>query len=121
MTAAPVILARCRLCGKARHPREFIHDAIVGFCWRCFEWHQKALRAFTHAEPPDGCQECGATYEQLEAISPGADVRFGFHPKDGIYQVLGMACGCSDAYERKRLDLYGRTPYGEKRKLMGAK
>jgi hypothetical protein len=77
------------------------------------------LKAFA-GEPPKGGQECGRTYEQLEWLA-GADVRFGFHLKDGIYQVLGMACGCSDAYERKRLDLYGNTPYGLSKKLKGAK
>jgi hypothetical protein len=41
------------------------------------------------------------------------------HPKDGIAQFLCVRC--SDGYERKRLDLYGGTPYGERKKLKGAK
>jgi hypothetical protein len=41
------------------------------------------------------------------------DVRYGVHRKDGLYQLLGVACGCSGRYERKRLDMYGDTPYGQ--------
>jgi hypothetical protein len=115
-----VFQAKCRFCGKWRHPREFIHDHIVGYCWYCLEWHLQALRVFGGSRP-EGCQECNATYEALEAISPRGDVRFGFHLKDGVWQILGVACGCSDAYERKRLDMYGSTPYGERKKLKGAK
>jgi hypothetical protein len=118
--AAPVMKARCRVCGKFRSPREFVHGSIVGYCWHCYEWHQHALACFA-GDPPRGCQECGATYEQLERSGGSPDVRFGFHSKDGVYQILGFACGCSDAYERKRLDLYGRTPYGAAKKLMGSK
>jgi len=92
----------------------------TGYCWHCYEWHGEALRAFA-GTPPKGCQGCNRTFDELESLGGSADVRFGFHPKDGIYQVLGKACGCSDAYERKRLDLYGSTPYGQARKLAGAK
>lgn len=118
-TAGAVILARCRFCSKFRHPKEFIHDATVGMCWRCYEWHQHALDVLAGGGVPRGCQECGRTYEELERTAGGPDVRMALHPKDGIYQVL--CGGCSDEYERKRLDIYGNTPYGHAKKLQGAK
>jgi hypothetical protein len=114
---SPAILARCRFCSKFRDQREFVHDSVVGMCWHCREWHLHALNILA-GNPPRGCQECGLNYDQLEALSATGDVRVCLHPKDGIWQVL---CGpCSDEYERKRLDLYGDTPYGLKRKLKGA-
>jgi hypothetical protein len=113
--------ARCRFCGQWRDPREFVHGALVGYCWRCLEWHAHALELLRSGAPARGCQECDRDYAALEAMTAGADVRFGLHRKDGVWQVLGVACGCSDAYERKRLDMYGSTPYGERKKLKGAK
>lgn len=115
------ILAKCRFCGKWRHPTEFVHNTTVGYCWHCLEWNKHALELFATGGIPRGCQECGISFDALEAISPNGDVRFGFHRKDGIWQVLGIACGCSADYERKRLDMYGSTPYGEAKKLKGAK
>jgi hypothetical protein len=113
-----VLMERCRFCSKFRHPHEFIHDSTVGMCWHCHEWHLQALNVLLHGAIPRGCQECGRSYEQLEALSPTADVRMCLHPKDGIWQIL---CGeCSDSYERKRLDLYGDTPFGWTKKLKGA-
>jgi hypothetical protein len=119
-TPAVAILARCRCCGKFRNPAEFVHTVEAGYCWFCYEWHAHALAVFAGAQPR-GCQECGRSYDELERYSRNGDVKFGLHRKDGIYQILGLACGCSDAYERKRLDMYGRTPDGERKKLMGAK
>ncbi len=120
-----VIRVRCRRCGKFRDPREFVHGHTLGYCWFCYEWHAIALDAFA-GNPPKGCQDCGRTYAELEALGTlsmdgRGDVRFAFHVKDGIYQVLGVACGCSGAYERKRLDLYGDTPYGREHQLDRAK
>lgn len=120
MTVSNLIVFKvvCRCCGKQRNPAEFVHGHVVGMCWRCYEWHAHALEIF--ADPrslPKGCQECRRTYKELEHYSTTGDVKFGFHRKDGIYQVLGIACGCSRAYERKRLDMYGKTPYGFEKKL----
>lgn len=112
----------CRNCGKQRHPKEFVGNPVIGYCWHCYEWHQHAIEVFTGA-PPRGCQECGRTYDELERlVEPGdGGVRLAFFRKDGIYQVLGVRCGCADAYERKRLDMFASTPYGERKKLRGAK
>jgi hypothetical protein len=110
------ILHRCRFCSQFRSKHEFIHDIITGYCWHCYEWHQQALRVLAGEDPP-GCQECGTPYELLRAGAAG-DLRMYIHPKDGIYQVLCKRC--SDRYERKRLDLYGDTPYGYLQKLKGA-
>lgn len=105
---------RCRLCSKARDPREFVVDPIVGFCFVCLEWHRKALDVLAGAIPC-GCQECGTGFGELKRRAPGGDLRMYLHPKDGIYQVLCETC--SDNYELKRADLYGDTPYGQAKKL----
>jgi hypothetical protein len=94
------------MCGHFRHPREFVHNAIAGYCWHCWEWHQHALAIFEGAMPR-ACQGCGKSYEELERLSSHGDVRVGFHRCDGIYQVMGVACGCDAAYIRKRQDVYG--------------
>jgi len=114
------IRERCHFCSKYRNLHEMIR--IVGkgqrICWSCFKWHQKAMRMLG-GEPPPGCQECYVTFDALQKISPDGNVSFRMHLKDGIYQILCRSC--SDAYERKRLDLYGDTAYGWLRKLKGAK
>lgn len=107
---------RCRLCSKFRSPSEFVHSPITGYCWHCYEWHQRALKMLAGEDPP-GCQECEVSFEVLRAAACG-DLRMYLHPKDGIYQVLCLKC--SDEYERKRLDLYGDTPHGFLKKLKGA-
>lgn len=116
MSLVPVIRLKCRFCSKFRSPNEFIHDATVGYCWVCYEWHQHALKMLAGVDPP-GCQQCGTFFEVLRSRAAG-DLRMYLHPKDGIYQILCKAC--SDGYERKRLDLYGDTPHGWLRKLKGA-
>lgn len=122
MSGTAIVLAvPCRMCGKPRHPKEFVGGTQVGYCWHCYEWHGHAMELLAQGGLPRGCQECGRSYDELEKMSLSGDVRFGFHRKDGIYQVLGVACGCSDTYERKRLDMYGQTPYGFAKKLAGAK
>jgi hypothetical protein len=108
----------CRFCSKFRSPAEFIHNATSGYCWHCYAWHQSALKMLATAEYPPGCQECGLDIAVLREREPG-DFRMYLHPKDGIYQVLCKTC--SDKYERKRLDLYGNTPYGHVQKLKGAR
>jgi hypothetical protein len=67
---------------------------------------------------PVGCQECGATWQTLAEREPGADITMVLHDKDGTYQLLCRKC--SDAYERKRADFFGDTPYGFRKKLKGA-
>jgi len=110
---------RCRFCGKGRHPREFIGDPRVAPCWECYQWHIAALTVLAGQLPP-GCQgPCQRTWDQLREETPEENVRMFVHPKDGIYQLLCQEC--SDAYERKRLDLYAGTPYGWRKKLAGAK
>ena len=69
--------------------------------------------------PPKGCQECGVTFATLESSAPDGNVSMYVHQKDAIYQLLCR--NCSDAYERKRLDLYGSTVYGHEKRLKGAK
>lgn len=118
MGAVPILVkVPCRVCGKFRDPREFIHDATVGYCWHCYEWHLVALKMLCQGIPPSGCQECGVSYESLAAAAGGGDVKFYLHPKDGVYQVLCRHC--SDRYERANNRLYADTPYGWSRKLKG--
>lgn len=109
---------RCRFCSKWRHQREFLGDPTLAPCWDCYHWNQAAIRVLAGAPPP-GCQVCGLTWQQLREQTPGDNVPMFLHPRDGILQLLCKAC--SDAYERKRLDLYAGTPYGWVRKLAGAK
>ena len=84
-------------------------------CWDCYYWHRAALAVLAGCAPP-GCQgPCRRSWEDLRREGPGENVRMWVHPKDGIYQLL---CGaCSDAYERKRLDLYRATRYGRAKGL----
>jgi hypothetical protein len=117
--AAPIIKLRCRFCGKFRHPREFVHDAVVGYCFDCYDWHRHALEMLTTGGFPRGCQVCGRSYDELERLNPRGDVKVTLQPKDGLYQILCQPCTAD--YERKRLDLYGSTPYGEAKKLKGAR
>lgn len=92
--------------------------AGVRLCWRCLEWHRKAMAMLAGAPPP-GCQECGITFAALMERSPDGNVGMYLHSKDGVYQIL---CGtCSHQYVRKRVDLYGDTLFGDKAKLKGTK
>lgn len=115
--APAVFKQRCRFCSRFRHPREFVHNAVVGLCWHCFEHWLAAIEALAGRGVPKGCPMCGRSYDELERASGSADVRMRLHPVDGIAMFVCMPC--SDAYERKRLDLYGSTPYGERKKLKG--
>jgi len=119
-TALPVLKIRCHYCSRNRSPHEIIPIGTGGavMCFHCYEWHQHALRAF-QGQPPPGCQECGLTFAQLSDLTPGVDIRMCVVPKDGLYQVLCKSC--SDAYVRKRVDLFGDTQFGWQQKLKGAK
>jgi hypothetical protein len=112
------MLARCRFCSRHSNPHEFVHDPIIGYCWHCYEWHQRALHMLASGEMPPGCQECNRSKDELLREAGDGDLRMYVHPKDGIYQVLCKRC--SDRYERKRLDLYADTPHGFRQKLKGA-
>ncbi len=111
MSNGILIAVQCRLCSKPRNPREFVGDPVVGYCFHCLDWHMQALRVLA-GELPTGCQECLATLAQVGERTPGGDIPMRVHVKDGIYQLLCVPC--SDKYERKRLDMFGKTPYGQK-------
>lgn len=123
MAAAPVIFCeQCSVCSKWRNPHEMQHLPGGALrCWKCYYNHLNALHAISTGEPPAGCHECGITYEQLTELpeSGNTGVAMFLHWKDGTYQFLCRRC--SDGYERKRLDLYGNTVHGYKKKLKGAK
>jgi hypothetical protein len=117
MTAAPILKTRCHYCSRFRHPREIVKIGTGGakMCWHCWGWHQKVLLMLATGKPPEGCQECGVTFDDLQAASGSGDVRMYIHPKDGIYQVLCRIC--SDRYVPQRVDLYRATQFGHKRKI----
>lgn len=129
-TAAPVATAvsaaaihrlrrRCRRCSKWRAPEEFVAGgSTVGYCLHCYERHRDALNVLLHGGVPAGCAECGLTFAHLAELCAPADPRMYLHFIEGLYAFLCKPC--SDAYERKRLDLYGDTPYGRAKRLKGA-
>lgn len=114
MTPAPRI--RCHYCSRFRSPREVLAIGTGGvvMCWLCYEWHLRALKALC-GQPPPGCQECGVTFDELRRVAVDGDCRMYVHPKDGLYQVLCPRC--SEAYYRKRADLYRSTLNGHRRKI----
>ena len=104
----------CTICSKPRNPKEVIKlPGGVTVCWRCYDWHQKALLALATGVPPAGCQECGTPFADLQAVDNTGNVPMAMHVKDGVYQILCLSC--SDVYERKRRDLYGGTLYGARK------
>lgn len=105
-----VIKEQCTGCSKWHNPHELIRQSgNVKTCFDCYAWHCKALDLLCGKGSPS-CQECNKTSDQLEKESADGNVRVTVHRKDGVYQML---CNkCSDAYEQKRRDLYGNTPYG---------
>jgi hypothetical protein len=109
-----LFLAKCRLCGHWRDPREFVHDTRIGFCWHCLERHRKAMEVLA-GEPPTECPECRATLGELQLRAGGGDIPMRIYVKDGIMQLLCTACG--DGYERKQRQMFARTPYGEAKGL----
>jgi hypothetical protein len=112
-----LVLSKCRACSTFRDPREFVGGVIVGVCWQCYERHQEALELLA-GDPPKGCQVCLRTVADLEALSQRegqADTRLVLERKDGIYQVLCLAC--DEKYQAARRDLYAKTPHGWQQKL----
>ncbi len=117
--AIPVIRVRCHICSRFRRPSEILHLPGGALrCLQCQERHEKALLMLA-GNAPFFCQECGKSPEQLMAESGASNTQMCIQWKDGVYQVLCVPC--SDAYERKRLDLYGDTVHGFLKKLKGAK
>jgi hypothetical protein len=117
MTAAPnVVAARCHFCSKFR-PEWRVHRLAGGaqtICDYCLDWHNHALE-FLGGATPQGCQECGASWEILRDRQPGVEVRLYVVPRDGIYQLL---CGlCVRPYVSARADLYRGTAYGHQLNL----
>lgn len=112
--AVHALKVRCRFCSQFRHPNEFIVNSTVGYCLRCYEWHQKALASLESGDPPAECARCERPTHLLPRDANG-DLRMQLHPMDGLYAFLCLTC--SDEYERKRLDLYGDTPHGHARGL----
>lgn len=111
MSIRLVIGERCPYCSKFRPHSEIkpIGTGGAKICFRCVEWHDKAIRMLAGAPPP-GCQECGLKFSDLKEYDHLGNLRMWLHAKDGIYQIL--CTPCSDSYERKRADLFRETEYG---------
>ena len=116
----PVVRERCPYCSKQVSPQDIIPIGTGGakICLNCWQRHQQAMKMFA-AKTPFFCSGCKNSLRNLILSSPDGNVTFRVYWKDGIYQVLCKKCG--DAYERKRLDLFGDTQYGWENKLKGAK
>lgn len=117
MSHGVLIGEKCPSCSRFVSPAEILRfgdDGCVRLCARCWGKHLEALKVIGSGEPPKACQECNTPFGELAADERG-NSRMYIHSKDGVYQVL-CSC-CSDAYERKRRDLYGSTPYGNAKKL----
>lgn len=113
MSAIPIITVTCHYCGGARHPREIVNiGSATLMCWHCYEKHTVQVEAFN---PPNECQECHRTFEQIAAATPGGTVSMFPHWKDGQYQILCRPC--SDAYVESNKQLYRDTPFGWANKL----
>jgi hypothetical protein len=114
MSVRLVFGERCHYCSKFRPHSEINHMGAGGvkICFRCMEWHDKAIRLLA-GEPPPGCQECGITFADLKEFDSLGNLRMWLVVKDGIYQILCTTC--SDAYEKKRADLYRETVYGQRK------
>lgn len=102
---------RCHYCSVFRPHSEIrkMGNGGVRICFRCMEWHDKAIRVLS-GQPPPGCQECGIKFKDLKAFDSTGNLRMYLSVKDGIYQILCTTC--SDKYERKRADLFRETRYG---------
>lgn len=109
------LLHKCRFCSHWRPKEEFIGGVTVGQCLPCLETWRKNLDALTTGEMPHGCPLCDRTSAELSALSANGDCRMYLHRIDGVAALL--CADCSDAYERKRRDVFGRTPYGAAKNL----
>lgn len=104
------LLALCRMCGKHRHPKEFVGGGpVTGYCWHCYEWHRKAWEALEGRVEPECC------FCAVKPSEVAADLVMRIYRVDGMYAMTCIPCG--HAYEKKRLDMFGQTPYGHKKGL----
>jgi hypothetical protein len=108
-----VLSVQCNYCSKWR-PEFRVHRITNAqtICDHCLEWHLHAIDFLGGETAPHGCQECGATWEQLRDFTPDVEVRMYVVPKDGIYQLLCSAC--VRPYLPKRADLFRGTEFGSK-------
>lgn len=106
---------RCRFCSRWRLQQDFAIRSIpvISPCIYCLDAHQQT-DLINSGQLQPFCYECGGV-----SLTADERVQLVLHRKDGIQQYLCL--GCSDAYERKRLDLFGDTPYGYRKRLKGAK
>ena len=112
---------RCHYCSKRRLPQDIDWTMKIGGAYRCHyctEKHDEAMAALMAGRIPTQCQECKVHFFN-QADPQTGDCTVVVVWKDQTLQVLCRRC--ADAYERKRLDLYGDTIYGERKKLKGAK
>lgn len=117
MAANIIIGERCHQCSRFFSPNQLLaYDGGVMVCGDCLDKHRRTIGAIAGAEEMTCC-ECGVHARRL--LDAGGKGRMYVHDKDGIKQLLCPRC--SDAYERKRLDLYGDTEYGWQKRLKGAK
>jgi hypothetical protein len=105
------LTVRCNYCSRHFPPSSLIrHSNNVSMCQQCEEKHVAALAALSGQRQPECCQ-CHKNIEQLAVEQGTGNPRMMVHLVDGLY---GLFCHpCSDAYERKRRDLYGGTEYGK--------
>lgn len=115
--AGVIIGERCHQCSK-HYATGDLHDwpGGVRVCASCLDKHRRAMQAVAGVDELTCC-ECGSHGRNL--LDASGEGRMAIHSKDGIMQLLCPRC--SDAYERKRLDLYGDTEYGWRKRLKGAK
>lgn len=117
MAVALQIGERCHQCSKWFHPEELHHwPGSVRVCRSCLEKHRQTMQAI-EGLADFRCCECKIHVSQT--VGPDGEGRMFIHDKDGVKQILCPQC--SDAYERKRLDLYADTDYGRQKNLTGAK
>lgn len=118
MSAIPILGVRCHYCSHF-----FPASLLINFgesmvrCFQCQEKHLAALEVLA-GKPPQGCGECGLTFEVLaDQQSPPAETQVSMfmHWKDGMYQLL--CASCDRKYVEGRKDLYGPTRFGWDRKL----
>lgn len=109
---APVFIETvlCHWCQKHK-PRFLAHRLASNqvICQYCLDWHFHALD-FLGGAPPQGCQQCLKTWQQLSDETPGTQVRLYVVPKDNILQLLCAAC--VRPYLPKQSQLYKGTRFG---------
>lgn len=104
----------CNHCNKARLPHEIATgDERRGYlCWNCLENHWRNLADLTRDGAPRGCNECGISFERLEAIH-GKKVPMVIVTKDGILQILCRPCNQKYA---PKAHVFRNTEYGRRLK-----